>query len=107
MTAAKIDGRMTKSPEQLPAELELPATMEGLSAALDAVEQYCARMNRDLVSRARIVVEELFSNTIKYGYGGESDHRVRLRLAADPVLTLVYEDDAPPFDHDRLEIAGN
>ncbi len=72
--------------------------MEGLNSALDAVEQYCAQMNRDLVSRARIAVEELFSNTIKYGHGGESDHPVRLYLSADPVLTLVYEDDAPPFD---------
>ncbi|HEY0265787.1 MAG TPA: ATP-binding protein [Rhizomicrobium sp.] len=72
--------------------------MEGLAAALDAIERYCAETNRNFVSRARITVEELFSNTIKYGYGGETDLPVRLRLAAGPGLTVTYEDDAPPFD---------
>lgn len=74
--------------------------MEGLFAAARALEQTCNnwKINTDLVSRALIVVEELFSNTIKYGYGGECDHPVRLRLAAQPRLTITYEDDAPPFD---------
>ena len=74
--------------------------MDSLVAALDAIEQACKAWNIDaaLISRARIVVEELFSNTIKYGYGGECQAAVRIRLAARPRLTLVYEDDAPLFD---------
>jgi anti-sigma regulatory factor (Ser/Thr protein kinase) len=88
---------MKNSPE--PAELEYAATMDGLRAALGAIEQACNawKIGPDLVSRALIVVEELFSNTIKYGYGGECARPVRLRLTALP-FTIVYEDDAPGFD---------
>src|SRR5215472_2962678 len=80
-----------------------PATTEGLSAALRALEQFCTERNldADLVSRARIIVEELFSNTIKYGYGGECDRPVRLRLSNDNVLKLTLEDEAAKFDPTR------
>jgi anti-sigma regulatory factor (Ser/Thr protein kinase) len=85
-----------------PAALKLncPANMAALHDALDAIEQACSAWKIDsaLVSRARIVVEELFSNTIKYGYGAECERPVRLHLQARPELTLTYEDDAPPFD---------
>ena len=80
-----------------------PATTEGLHNALTAIEQFCAGRNLDanLVSRARIIVEELFSNTIKYGYGGECDRPVRLRLSNDNVLKLTLEDEAAKFDPTR------
>lgn len=80
--------------------LSFPATMIGLIASLEVIDNTGAAWNLDpvLVSRVRIIVEELFSNTIKYGYGGECDRPVRLRLSADSGLTLTYEDDAPPFD---------
>jgi anti-sigma regulatory factor (Ser/Thr protein kinase) len=95
--------RMEKSPR--PAELtwNYTAKMDSLYAALDAIEQACKTWNIDAasVSRARIVVEELFSNTIKYGYGAECEAAVRIRLAAGPNLTLTYEDDAPLFDPTR------
>ncbi len=81
-------------------KLNCPANMAALHDALDAIEQACSAWKIDsaLVSRARIVVEELFSNTIKYGYGAECERPVRLHLQARPELTLTYEDDAPPFD---------
>jgi anti-sigma regulatory factor (Ser/Thr protein kinase) len=90
--------RMENSPE--PIELNYAATMDGLFAALRALEQACNNWKIDtaLVSRALIVVEELFSNTIKYGYGGECAKPVRLRLQPLPLFTITYEDDAPLFD---------
>ena len=80
-----------------------PATAKGLHAALALVESCCTAWALDpaVVPRARIAVEELFSNTIKYGYGAECEREVRLRLSTAPALTLVYEDDAPPFDPTR------
>jgi serine/threonine-protein kinase RsbW len=85
-----------------PAELKLicPAKINALHDALDAIEQACNawKVDSSLVSRVRIVVEELFSNTIKYGYGAECDKPVRLCLRPHPGLTLVYEDEAPPFN---------
>ncbi len=81
-------------------KLDCPAKKHALHAALDTIEKACDtwKIDSTLVSRARIVVEELFSNTIKYGYGGECERPVRLRLVPHSKLTLTYEDDAPPFN---------
>jgi anti-sigma regulatory factor (Ser/Thr protein kinase) len=90
-----------------PAELKLncPARITALHAALDAIEQACDTWKIDisLVSRARIAVEELFSNTVKYGYGEECERPVRLHLRPNPELTLTYEDEAPSFNPLTLE----
>ena len=81
-------------------KLSFPATMDGLIASLEAIDHTGATWNLDpgLVSRVRLIVEELFSNTIKYGYGTECDRPVRLHLSTDTSLTIAYEDDAAPFD---------
>src|SRR5271168_887533 len=96
------DGMIIMENPPGPAELTLncPAKINSLHAALDAIEQACNAWKIDiaLVSRTRIVVEELFSNTIKYGYGGECEKLVRLRLRPDPHLSLIYEDEAPLFN---------
>lgn len=89
----------------MPSDLEVsfPATMSGMVAALETIEHSGAIWNlgAELVARLRIIVEELFSNTIKYGYGRECDLPVRLRLSVGLVATLIYEDDAAPFDPTR------
>jgi len=86
----------------MPADLtlDLAATASDLRSCLDTIEEACRRWNisSETISRMRIVVEELFSNTIKYGYGGECGRPVRVRLRARPRLELVYEDEAPSFD---------
>jgi serine/threonine-protein kinase RsbW len=99
---AIIDGarRMENSPQPAEWNWNYTAKTKDLRAALDAIEQACSTRNIDaaLVSRARIVVEELFSNTIKYGYGGECDQAVRIGLTTAPQFVILYEDDAPLFD---------
>ena len=99
--------RMEKAPE--PIDLQYAATMAGLFAASQAIEQACKKWKTDaaLVPRVLIVVEELFSNTIKHGYGGECPRPVRLRLQPSPRLTIIYEDDAPPFDPTRWKSPNN
>jgi serine/threonine-protein kinase RsbW len=89
-----------KTPAPMNLEIELPATYGALLACLETIGDFAtaARLAPDLAARARIVVEELYSNTIKYGYGGECEGRVGLRLSAHGPLTLTYEDDAPGFD---------
>ena len=59
------------------------------------------------ISRTRIVVEELFTNTIKYGYRGECDRPVRLKLVIDPAIHLTFEDDAAHFDPTGWQPGGN
>jgi anti-sigma regulatory factor (Ser/Thr protein kinase) len=80
--------------------LDLPATAQGLRSCLASIGEACARRNLppEMRSRLEIVVEELYSNTIKYGYGGESTRPVRVRLLCATPVELVYEDEAPPFD---------
>ena len=80
--------------------LNYQAKFCALHTALEAIEDACNtwKIDMSLVSRARIVVEELFSNTIKYGYGEECKMPVRLSLRPHPELTLIYEDEAPPFN---------
>ena len=53
--------------------------------------------------RLQLVVEELFTNTITHGHRGESEHKVSLALGRkDGILTLRYEDEAPPFDNSEF-----
>jgi anti-sigma regulatory factor (Ser/Thr protein kinase) len=84
-------------------EISTTATTGALLACLDRIGEFGAVGNLDpgVMARVRIVVEELFTNTIKYGYAGECDKVVRLRLSQGPGLTLTYEDDAPLFDPTR------
>jgi len=75
--------------------------MDALADAIEFVEAFCA--DRGVAEgdalRLSLVLEELFSNTVVHGHGGDSDAPVRLRLRADAShLELTYEDSAPPFD---------
>lgn len=81
-------------------EILLPARFSALPEALLRLRAAAVRAGADerLLHHLELVVEELLSNTINHGFGGESDHLVRLDLtpAAD-ALRLTYADSAPPF----------
>jgi serine/threonine-protein kinase RsbW len=83
--------------------LDLMATRHDLASALQMIEQYCQSRNigREGTMRVLVVVEELFTNSIKYGYGGETDRPVRITLRHGARLALTYEDDASAFDPTR------
>ena len=51
--------------------------------------------------RVQLVIEELFSNTVKYGSGGAAPVSVTVSVEirdGDEPLTVRYEDDAPKHD---------
>ena len=83
-----------------PLVLDLLATRQALEEALAEIEAHCRAHSIDgsRLMKLLLIVEELFSNTLKYGYGGEGRGRVRLQLRAEEALTLTFEDDAPEFD---------
>ncbi|MGD9952083.1 MAG: ATP-binding protein [Burkholderiales bacterium] len=58
---------------------------------LGVPRQACLRLN--------LVVEELFTNTVKHGHRGDCDAPIWVEVsrAGDSVL-LIYEDKAPPFN---------
>ena len=78
-----------------------PAALEGLRAIRAFVERFCARtgIGRDPCLRLNLVLEELFTNTLRHGYREELDGTVWISLSrTDGGLRIVYEDGAPPFN---------
>ena len=65
------------------------------------VDVFCeeAGIPKDACLKCRLVLEELFLNTVKHGHRGGSDAPIWIRLSADgPRISLTYEDRAPPFN---------
>jgi anti-sigma regulatory factor (Ser/Thr protein kinase) len=58
-----------------------------------------AALERDDGLRLRLCVEELFTNTVRHGHGGDSDEPVTVSAVIQPgEVALTYEDTAPPHD---------
>jgi serine/threonine-protein kinase RsbW len=78
-----------------------PARMNAVAALAVFSNGACldAGLNRDDVLRMRLVLEELFTNTVSHGHGGDSDQPIDVVLDVTPGLVRVtYEDTAPAFD---------
>jgi serine/threonine-protein kinase RsbW len=77
------------------------ARMERLRALRQFVEAFCteAGVSEHHCLRLNLVLEELFTNTVRHGHRGDSDAPVWVTLSATPdSLQLTYEDTAPPFN---------
>ena len=49
--------------------------------------------------RLTLIVEELFTNTVRHGHGGDCDAPVDVTLAAEATqVALTYQDSAPQYD---------
>jgi anti-sigma regulatory factor (Ser/Thr protein kinase) len=58
-----------------------------------------AGIPKDACLKCRLVLEELFLNTVKHGHKGGSDAPIWIRLSAVGArVSLTYEDRAPPFN---------
>ena len=74
------------------------AELRAMRAFLERFCDSCA-VGSDSCLRLNLVLEELFTNTVRHGYGGDCDAPVWVSLARDPGgVSLVYEDTAPPFN---------
>jgi serine/threonine-protein kinase RsbW len=70
-------------------------------AARAFIEAFCeeAQVRKDVYLKARLVLEELFLNTVKHGHKGGSDAPIWIRLStSEGEIALTYEDKAPPFN---------
>jgi len=80
---------------------EFPSRLTVLAETAAFVQAFCERNGvvRTDALRLTFIIEELFTNTIRHGFGGDSDSRVRIELASgDGEVSLLYEDSAPPYD---------
>jgi adenylate cyclase len=78
-----------------------PARMEQLTPLHDFVAAWGERsaIDRSALLRVQLLLEELFSNTVRHGHGGASDAPVRVLLRREGAdIEIVYEDSGPPFD---------
>jgi serine/threonine-protein kinase RsbW len=77
------------------------ARLSMLPATASFVAEFCARhgITRDDALRLTLIVEELFTNSVEHGYGGECDAMIDVALTAGADdVTLIYEDAAPAFN---------
>ena len=59
----------------------------------------CSGVGSDNCLRLNLVLEELFTNTVRHGYGGDCDEPVWVSLTRESGgVCLLYEDTAPPFN---------
>ena len=78
-----------------------PARLDRLRALREFLEGFCAEagVGRDPCLRANLVLEELFTNTVRHGHRGETDSPIWVTLTANgATLNLTYEDTAPAFN---------
>ncbi len=83
------------------AEAVFEARWSMLPATAGFVEGFCRRhgIGAEDALRLTLVVEELFSNSLRHGYGKESAETIRIELSAGrDGVRLCYEDRAPRFD---------
>jgi len=82
-------------------QAEFPARMAALRDTAAFAQSFCERhgVERDDALRLKLVIEELFTNTVKHGHRCESDSPVRIRLTtSDGGVSVLYEDSAPRYD---------
>jgi anti-sigma regulatory factor (Ser/Thr protein kinase) len=80
---------------------EFPARLAALRETAAFAQAFCDRngISRDHALRLTFVIEELFTNTVRHGYGEESEAPIRIALAiGDGRVSVLYEDSAPRYD---------
>jgi anti-sigma regulatory factor (Ser/Thr protein kinase) len=79
-----------------------PARLGELHALRSFLEGFCAEaaIGRDGCLRLNLVLEELFTNTVRHGHRGDCDAPVWVSLAEgeERCVTVSYEDTARPFN---------
>ena len=82
-------------------ELVLKNDFAEIAPAADAVERFLAGQGAspDVLYVARLVIEELVSNTIKYGYDDHGIHEIRIDARIKHgAMVLEVSDDGHPFN---------
>lgn len=101
--ATELRSERTSLPQSTPSAdvRDFPARFGSVADTAAFALEFCARHGVALpaAQRLRLVIEELFTNSIRHGYRGECDAPIRIALAiGGGRVTLQYEDSAPPFD---------
>lgn len=77
------------------------ARLDQLRPVQTFLERFCtdSGLPRTACLRLNLVVEELFTNTVKHGHHGDCDAPIWVEVSrAGDRVELIYEDKAPPFN---------
>lgn len=89
------------------ARVTIKNQIEDVSKAIVAFEVFAAKhgIAIGIMTRVNIVLDELLSNTVKYGFpeASESDIEIILELFEDGKLTIQLTDEGEPFNPFELE----
>lgn len=80
---------------------EFPARLASLHGTADFVQAFCDRhrLPRTAALRLTLAIEELFTNSVTHGHGGDSDATIVIGLSVRAgSIRLGYADAAPRFD---------
>jgi serine/threonine-protein kinase RsbW len=75
--------------------------LASLCDAAAFAQDFCDRhgIGRRDALRLALIIEELFTNTVRHGYRGDCDAPIRIALAIEAgTVSLFYEDAAPRHD---------
>lgn len=82
-------------------KISLANRLSEITPLADRVSAFCAAcgVNESVTFRINLALEELLTNTIKYGYADQSTHEIviELQYSGDGV-TVEIVDDGKPFD---------
>ncbi len=82
-------------------ESQFPNQLESLSRVMDEVTQFLEARGAGAraIHVARLAIEEMATNILKYGYDNTALHDILLRVQIDPgALLVVLEDDGHEFN---------
>lgn len=81
-----------------------PRQMASLEAIVAYVREFLARegLGEEAAYDLDLVLEELFTNMVKYGRGARGDVEIQLERGPDGVTAALHEFDAEPFDPTKL-----
>lgn len=94
-TESPVKGRCSE-----PARMSFPRRVDSLSRVFDFSSDFYAasRIGGELTSTADFVLEELFTNQVKYNPGGASEIEVCMFMAEDALEITVTDLDSDRFD---------
>ncbi len=81
-------------------KLEMINSIDSLEEALDALDAHIEADGGSprLAFAARLAMEELVTNVIKYGYDDALEHTIRVEFDSGPPASMIVEDDGHAFD---------
>ena len=81
-----------------------PRQMASLEAIVAYVREFLEQegLDEDSAYDLDLVLEELFTNMVKYGRGARGDVEIQLERGHDGVTAALHEYDAEPFDPTKL-----